>query len=557
MWHCIAIVFLLIWVGPAGAQEVKPNIDCDAAHSAVEKMDCSDSQLASFDQVMSAAYSDALHAGKVDAAAQAEWLRRRDTDCASVDLRECLLRRVQLRIAALYSAVGAGPSFDCDKARSAAEYFICTDASLAQLDLILAGAYRHALSAGKVDRASQVSWIRRRDTECRVPERASMQQQLDSQRENDLLRCLSEQMQQRLSELQSAYGFAYGTATCRSERTVSVTFDIPPVPVMYLQAEYGSIFPDRLFTWRCDPNPQTSITLKYGFEPRQPCGMLSMWENGVKVLRQLPIAQCGYDIVPQSITLTASRLTVCYSTNEPTLKPRCDQTARTAFPTTKDPYFAPGRVPGEPETSLVQVQMGPLEGKGDPRCRLFADRLAANWDDDLADLEAKIAWRALDFPGAQPPSDVAVGLFDIDNDGQPDVVLQEDYHSHASEGERYTIFPAGSWVRDVRVVRNTKEFYAALQRDTASAGGEPGTKAHRLPNPFPSSSNDHYAVKILTISGRTIMFASPIEYQPTAKNWETSDWASSPARIFFEVQKGGTIKTMCSFAPPYRLGAQL
>ena len=54
-----------------------------------------------------------------------------------------------------------------------------------------------------------------------------------------------------------------------------------------------------------------------------------------------------------------------------------------------------------------------------------------------------------------------------------------------------------------------------------------------------------------------IMFASPIEYWPAPKSWETSDLPSGPARVFLEVQQDRTIKTLCSFAPPYRLGAQL
>ena len=90
----------------------------------------------------------------------------------------------------------------------------------------------------------------------------------------------------------------------------------------------------------------------------------------------------------------------------------------------------------------------------------------------------------------------------------------------------------------------------------AQAGAEIQEKGHTLPNPF-SSSSDHYSVRALAVGGRSIMLARPIVYWPPAKSWETSDTADSPQRIFFEVQKGGTIKAMCSFAGPYYLGAQL
>ena len=101
--------------------------------------------------------------------------------------------------------------------------------------------------------------------------------------------------------------------------------------------------------------------------------------------------------------------------------------------------------------------MRPLAGISDPRCKMFADRLAAKWDDDLADLEARIAWHDVQLPDQRFPSGIAVAEFDIDNDGQTDAVLRETYNSHASMGERYTVFPADSWIRDVRAVRDARE----------------------------------------------------------------------------------------------------
>jgi uncharacterized protein len=556
MWRCIAIVLFLISVRSADAGETKPSFDCRAAQSAAETMICSDDQLASFDQEMSGAFRDAQSAGKIDKASQIDWLRRRDADCAGGDLRECLSRHIRLRIAALHSATGSGPSFNCDKAHSALEFSICTDPALAQLDLVLANAFRYALGARKVDQRSQAEWLRRRDAECHAPDQAltRQQRQPDWQRKDDLLRCLSNHMQQRLSELQSAYGFAFGTAACSPNGTVSVVFEIPPVPEEYLVAEYGSIFPDRLFTWRCDPNPRTSVTVKYGFEPNRPCGTLSIWENGIKVAQQLSIAQCEQEGVLRSVTITAAGMAVCYSMDVPRPRQRCDRTPRTAFPGDKDPYFAPGRAPEEPEPSLVQMPMQPLDGKDNPSCKVFADRLAANWQDDFADIEAKIAWRNVDFPADRFASEIAIAQFDIDNDGQPETVLRENYHSHATEGERYTVFPADSWVRDLRVVDKEQEFYAALRAARTAADTSPA-KAFGLPNPFPSAWTDHYSLKVLTVDGRTIMFANPVDYWKAS--WEDSVRPGEPARIFFEVLKDRKIKTVCSFAPPYRLGAQL
>jgi uncharacterized protein len=256
MWRAIAIIFFLIVAGPAAAEETKSSIDCSAASSAAEKLICSDAQLSALDQVLADAYSDATRAGKIDKASQIEWLKQRDAGCAGDAFRECMVRRTELRIAALYAAAGSGPSFDCDAARSPAEFTICTEADLAQLDLVLAHAYRHALAAGKVDKASQIAWLKRRDIDCAVQ---------PGQREDSQDNCLREHMQQRLAVLQAAYGFAYGTASCSpASATASVTFDIPRVPPNYLQAEYGTIFPDRLFSWRCDLSAQHSVTVKYG-----------------------------------------------------------------------------------------------------------------------------------------------------------------------------------------------------------------------------------------------------------------------------------------------------
>jgi hypothetical protein len=59
-----------------------------------------------------------------------------------------------------------GPSFDCRKATADIEKLICADEELARLDRELAAAYRIARHFKNVDRASQTTWIRRRDSTC-------------------------------------------------------------------------------------------------------------------------------------------------------------------------------------------------------------------------------------------------------------------------------------------------------------------------------------------------------------------------------------------------------
>jgi uncharacterized protein len=554
MWrHATAVLLLLCTVKPAAADEIKPSFDCTAARSAAEKMICSDAQLASWDQTLAEVYADTLRAGRTDKAAQIEWLKRRDADCATGDLRECLLRHIRLRVAVLQQTTGVGPSFDCGAARSETEYAICTEGDLAQLDLIVANAYRHALDAGRIVAASQVQWLRRRDAECRAPDKTQA-----PQREDEFHKCLSDHMLQRLEALQQAYGFAYGTATCSPQtETVAITFDIPPVPKMDIDAGYGAPFPQRLLSWRCDVTPRRSVTVRYGFWHPTPseCATASIWENGVKIATSLEL--CGFNFRLQSITISPSGLEVCYFSDEPKPGRRCNETARRDLPTVKDPYFAPGRAPGQPEPPLTLMPMQQLQGSDNPRCKLFADRLTADFNDDFADLEAKVDWHDVAFPNTQFPPEIAVAAFDIDNDGQPETVLRENYNSRAAEGERYTIFPRDSWVSDLRVVNNDKEFYAAINAAvSSSASANPGN-GYRLANPFSATSGlDHYSQKVLTIDGRTIMFASPINYYPPAK-WQDADPPDSPARIFFEVGKAGTITTICSFAPPYHLGAQL
>ena len=107
------------------------------------------------------------------------------------------------------------PSFACGKAHSTAEKAICANPWLAELDQALSAAYQHALQAGKTDKQAQVAWLRQRDADCAVADEKQFQ-------------CLQGHMHQRLAELQAAYGFAYGSATCDpAQRIASAVFDPP------------------------------------------------------------------------------------------------------------------------------------------------------------------------------------------------------------------------------------------------------------------------------------------------------------------------------------------
>ncbi|MGK4474284.1 MliC family protein [Aeromonas molluscorum] len=89
-------------------------------------------------------------------------------------------------------ASAATPSFDCTKAKGAAETLICKDAALAALDNELATLYPKALAnlspeQLKTEKAMQRGWIKGRN---------------DCWKAKDLRQCVEENYQQRITELQ-------------------------------------------------------------------------------------------------------------------------------------------------------------------------------------------------------------------------------------------------------------------------------------------------------------------------------------------------------------------
>lgn len=89
-------------------------------------------------------------------------------------------------------ATAATPSFDCAKAKGAAEPLICKDASLAALDNELAALYPKAIAAfspeqQKTERAIQRGWLKGRN---------------DCWKAGDLRQCVEDSYQLRITELQ-------------------------------------------------------------------------------------------------------------------------------------------------------------------------------------------------------------------------------------------------------------------------------------------------------------------------------------------------------------------
>jgi uncharacterized protein len=451
-------------------------------------------------------------------------------------MRSLLAISFLLISATVAAAEEAKPSFDCTKASTAAEQTICSTPELAFLDRLLSSTYETARQTGKADKASQLAWLRERDSSCR---------------DSDLYLCLRELMLKRLGELESALDFAYGSATCSpAEGIAKFTFDVPDVPDD--QYWFNAVVPDHLFSWRCDLGPQRSITVKYRFGEERPCGTVSIWESGVNISRQAPIGHCK-SYVLKSATISAAGLEACYLSDDPQPKQRCDTYASNHLPTDKDPFFTPGRVPGQTEPDLVDRPMRQVDGQGDSRCKGLANRLSADWQDDMADLTLDVSWREISFPNSRSPVPTAVAIFDIDNDGKTEVVLRQTWESHMVEGDRYTVFPLVSWIGGLHQVDDETEFYAALNREISRGKGENPRTGYELPDPF-GRANQHYTVRALTLAHRTIILARNNAEDYMVKNGET---AGSLTRIFFEVRKPAEIAEICSFAPPLHLGEQL
>jgi hypothetical protein len=71
------------------------------------------------------------------------------TDCQVLDADTAGLNQARRQPAAPMASVSSqGPSFDCSKAANAIERLICSDKQLAELEWLMAGAFKRAVPVG-------------------------------------------------------------------------------------------------------------------------------------------------------------------------------------------------------------------------------------------------------------------------------------------------------------------------------------------------------------------------------------------------------------------------
>jgi hypothetical protein len=302
-------------------------------------------------------------------------------------------------------------------------------------------------------------------------------------------------------------------------------------------------------SWRCDLSSTWSVTAKFRLSD-SPAGIATVWENGRKIERQMPIGH-DTDYVVKSFAIDNAGAELCFWRGSTDRQFGCRSTARSQFPVAPDLYFTPGRAVGGPEPAPVILPMRWLEGFTDARCKIFAERLKANWQDEFDDLAAQIEWRELSF--AKPDwVPTALAEFDIDNDGKLELVMRQVFDSHMVTGERFSIWPMDSWIRKASVI-DVAAFISAMQADRSPDHRAHPGKYYDVADPF-GRTEGHYSLKLLSIENRILIFA-----RNDAESWsvlygETAEW---PTRSFFEVQpSSGNIIPVCTFAPPLRLGEQ-
>jgi len=186
-------------VDRAPAQQVSPSFPCDGRLNPTEGAICQDSNLASLDQTLSAAYTALNAALPKDLQAklkanQAAWRTQRDmcgTDAA------CIGASYQQRLGFLKDlvnrasgAVRAQPSFPCGGRLSPSERAICQNNDLARLDQLLSTAYKarfNSLAPAQQAQlsANQTAWRAGRD-QC-----------------GNAVACIRTAYEQRLSDLQA------------------------------------------------------------------------------------------------------------------------------------------------------------------------------------------------------------------------------------------------------------------------------------------------------------------------------------------------------------------
>ena len=162
------------------AEEIKPSFDCTKAKTRVEKLICSDAELAKLDREMSSEYhslvSDKTLGGELKEILknnQKKWLDSREkTPCLEnedvSEQQKCIKNAYRIRIKEINDDkndfAGTGrftPVFDCSKAVLKSAKMACSDAGVIQLNKKMDALYKKWLSVSKNKKAvieNQKKW---------------------------------------------------------------------------------------------------------------------------------------------------------------------------------------------------------------------------------------------------------------------------------------------------------------------------------------------------------------------------------------------------------------
>ena len=162
------------------AEEIKPSFDCAKAKTRVEKLICSDAELAKLDREMSSEYRTLMSDKKLDGELkeilknnQKKWLDSREkTPCLEnedvSEQQKCIKNAYRIRIKEINDDkndfAGTGrftPIFDCSKAVLKSAKMACSDAGVIQLNKKMDALYKKWLSVSKNKKAvieNQKKW---------------------------------------------------------------------------------------------------------------------------------------------------------------------------------------------------------------------------------------------------------------------------------------------------------------------------------------------------------------------------------------------------------------
>lgn len=194
-------------IRPQPTAKSDPAFNCSVARKRAELVICAQPTLGLKDRELVGVFGLAvarlsLSEAKALKREQAGWLRLRDSCGDATEdhmVFSCVLQRYNERISSLRMTLpaegNAGPSFDCNNARSTVELIICNSSALASRDRALSVAFNHALTNAsdfgrEVLRSEQSRWLNVRE--------------LCTSTGGSLTQCLTRAYDARISELQTA-----------------------------------------------------------------------------------------------------------------------------------------------------------------------------------------------------------------------------------------------------------------------------------------------------------------------------------------------------------------